>query len=164
MYSHCIAEGIDSNTYLVTGGCSKFECPIKKSTIYSFVDDSWKAAPNLVVGRYAFGCSKYYDSTAAKYKIIVAGGFGLNNVVLDSVAIFDNGKWLNGPKLPQALTGLALTTRNDLPIVLGGLKPDNMMSNKIYQLVDKCWVELGTTLKNPKADAVTLKIPNCFNF
>ena len=161
LYSHCVAD-MDNDNYLFIGGCTKFDCPIKSVASYhmkNIQQGEWKDQNPMSEGRYAFGCSKYFDITDNKNKIIVAGGYGTNQHLLKSVEIFSDGVWTQGTDLPEALTGLSMTTRNGLPIVLGGLNDDNVVRDKIYQLVDNCWIQLGSRLPTPKADGVVMKLP-----
>ena len=92
---HCL-KIVDEDSLFVAGG-ETTRTTRREAFMYRFSTDSWTALNPMTHGRKGLACSLVENQSAQK-QIVVTGGYGDDEGVLDSVEIWDvdTGLWLAG--------------------------------------------------------------------
>ena len=160
----------DENTYFIAGGY-RFDTEsvaTKATFFYDMATDTWTEGPDMLEQRAHHRCEVFMNPATNSMNIILMGGYDYETQTsLDSTELWDlNGgtEWTYGPKVPMAVRNPASVSLGESVVLIGGMGPDESLSDQLNELVcgdDGCfWVTLEQSMKHPRWGHVAMLIPD----
>ncbi|XP_077287869.1 kelch-like protein 7 [Arctopsyche grandis] len=152
------ASVIDRKIY-VTGGQTYGngkEVYTNKVQVYSVETNTWTYCAEMIHGRYN------HSSAVLKGKLLVAGGYGLKYVILDSVEQYDpvENLWSVFTRLPKPVIGISLCCFQNKILSMGGLGKKYYWDVYEYDEISKSWKENRGRLNKFRIDSAAHVIPH----
>ena len=155
-YEFCGAQ-VNATHTIVTGGEINGGSSISDVWFYNWEDKSWQPGPNMTIPRRSHRCIGISNN-----RVMVIGGYGLDEEDLVSVEIYDpalkpGGEWYQVQDLPEEDTDVEYENT-----LLFNSQIIWINEKNIWKFVDDEWVMLDNQPENDIYSPLTILIPENF--
>ena len=158
---------INSSVISLSGGFTDIDGYSARTYFFNEESQAWTQGPDMNKAREFHGCSLMRN--AGKQYLIVAGGYDVNDKMMNSVELLEIGSatWVKGPALPEPMSEFEMVVSPDSTgvIVIGGYDATSMRGfrNEVLEFkcessVDSCVWKTILTLKAQRGYFIAIPI------